>query len=80
MARIPCRCPSIDSHRGLLAMYRYGGTFATHVQYVLETRGPNATYLRVTAEIEWLKSCMLKSTISKKIETNVIKSFNHVKV
>eukprot|EP00035_Acanthoeca_spectabilis_P005084 m.110006 g.110006 ORF g.110006 m.110006 type:complete len:898 (+) comp12864_c0_seq1:545-3238(+) len=57
----------------------YGTSFATHVQYVLQPTSNGATYFRVTAEVHWLKSCMLKSTINKKIESNLHKSFAHIK-
>eukprot|EP00038_Savillea_parva_P013012 m.208375 g.208375 ORF g.208375 m.208375 type:complete len:984 (-) comp24124_c0_seq1:34-2985(-) len=57
----------------------YGSSFQTLVQYYMRVEGSSTTHFRVTAEVEWRKSCMLKSTISKKIETNLMKSFAHIK-
>lgn len=61
-------------------MCRYGTSFATMVQYNLRSNGRGATHLYISAEVQWLKPCFLKSTITKKIEANLHKSFVHIKV
>ena len=60
--------------------FRYGSSFATQVQYRLEI-GPGGatTNLLVTAQVDWVKKCALKGTITKKIKVAVIQSFEEIK-
>jgi len=59
----------------------YGSSFATQVQYRLE-KGPGGatTNLLVSAQVDWVKKCALKGTITKKIKAAVIQSFEEIKV
>lgn len=57
----------------------YGSHFKTLVQYVIQSKGASMSYLRISAEASWSKSCLLKSTITKKLKSSLFKSFEHIK-
>mmetsp|Transcript_11815 Transcript_11815/g.35567 ORF Transcript_11815/g.35567 Transcript_11815/m.35567 type:complete len:1231 (+) Transcript_11815:605-4297(+) len=54
----------------------YGTAFSTKVQYAIRlNEDRESTRIHTTAEVEWVKSCMVKGTITKKIKDAMSKTF-----
>ena len=47
----------------------FGTAFSCHVQYVIRVNDDRTTArIHASGQVEWVKSCMVKSTITKKIK------------
>eukprot|EP00040_Diaphanoeca_grandis_P009232 m.48097 g.48097 ORF g.48097 m.48097 type:complete len:149 (-) comp20667_c0_seq2:293-739(-) len=51
----------------------YGKLFRTKVQYVFQQNTKTESSITTTASVEWSQSCVLKSTITKKVKEGVMK-------
>eukprot|EP00041_Stephanoeca_diplocostata_P024731 m.635438 g.635438 ORF g.635438 m.635438 type:complete len:1042 (+) comp22583_c0_seq8:411-3536(+) len=56
----------------------FGGHFATLVQYKLLCHNSSETRVEVTGGVQWLKSCALKGTITKKLRSGLTKGFANI--